>query len=321
MEKRQHLFRHSLHALQVLVTIVLLGLLLHSSSWTNVVEMWRQMNTWYLVATAGLIVLSNIGGAVALLVLFELKGCVAWWSRFTVDYFHVQALCQLTPAQAGEVALPYVAGRGRFVPGEIAASLVIQRMVALGIIVLVAILGAGRWVQPIVLWSAAAFVLLGCAAAVVMIRNSRLRSWLNDIVDRRFGSILYGFYDTWTSVFRDRRGRLVGHVFLMTVRFLVGALASYTILMAFSVSVPFWDLAALSALATLAALVPISINGIGVTEGIFVAALSGYGFATEQILAACLVGRALGIMTVLTGSAVYWYLRWRERRIAVIPLA
>lgn len=317
METRRHLVHRLLRLSQVLVTVALLGLLLRSCSWEKTVEMWSQLNAGYLAASAALITVSIVGGAIALLVLFELKGHLAWWARFTVDYFYVQALCQLTPAQAGEAVLPYVSGRGRFAPGEIAASLVIQRMTSLGIVVVVAVVGAGRWADPTMLWAGAAFVVLSCLAAIAMIRNSSARSWLNKLVNRYFGSILHGFYDTWTSVFRDRRGRLLSHVMLMIGRFVVGVASIYAVLMAFDVAVPFRELAALSALATLAALVPISINGVGVTEGIFVAALLGYGYGTEQVLTACLAGRALAILTLLVGSAAYWFLRWRERQAAV----
>lgn len=317
METHRRLVHRLFRIFQVLVALALLTLLLRTTTWDKAVEIWRQFDAGYLVATLALITASTAVGAIALLVLFELRGHFAWWARFTVDYFYVQALCLLTPAQAGEVALPYVSGRGRFAPGEIAAALVIQRITALGIIVFVAVLGAGRWAKPSLLWIAAAFVLLSCLAAIAMIRNTSVRGWLNAFVDQRFGSVLFGFYDTWTSVFRDRRGRLVTHVVLMIFRFFVGVASTYAALMAFDVAVPFWDLAALVALATLAVLVPISINGLGVVEGIFVAGLADFGYGTGQVLAACLAGRALSIFTFLLWSALYWFLRWRDSHIAV----
>jgi len=317
MKSSRHLAGRLWRVLQVLVTLALLAMLLRTFSWEKVVEMWRHLDGGYLAASVALIAGATASGAVALLVLFELKGHAAWWARFTVDYFHVQAICQLTPAQAGEVALPYVSGRGRFAPGEIAASLVIQRMTSLGIIALAAVFGAGRWADPVMLWGATAFVLFSCLVAIAMIRNADIRGWFNEFVDRHFGSILYGFYDTLTSIFRDRRGRLLTHVVLMLGRFMVAVASSYTLLVAFGVAVPFWDLAGLSALATLAALVPISINGLGVTEGIFVVGLANYGYGTEQVLAACLAGRVLGILTLLLGSAAYWFLRWEDGRSAV----
>jgi uncharacterized protein (TIRG00374 family) len=316
VEIRRRLVHWSLRVLPVLVTVALLGLLLRSCSWEKAVDMWLHFDAGYLAASVLLMTASVAGGAIALLILFELKGRLAWWGRFTVDYFYVQALCQLTPAQAGEVVLPYVSGRGRFAPGEIAASLVIQRMVSLGIIVLVAVIGAGRWAERSFLWSAAALVLLSCLAAIAIIRNYTARSWLSELVNRRFGPVLYGFYDTWTSVLRDRRGRLLSHIILMMGRFALTVASSYAVLMAFGVAAPFWELAALSALATLAVLVPISINGIGVTEGIFVAGLADDGYGTEPVLAACLAGRVMVIFTFLAWSGAYWFLRWREREAA-----
>ena len=298
--------------MQLLVTLALFTLLLRSTTWEKAVQMWQQFDAGYLAAAIGFITISTTMGAIALLVLFELKGHPAWWARFTVDYFYVQALCLLTPAQAAEAALPYIAGRERFAPGEIAACLLIQRMIALGIIVLVAVAGAGRWATPALLWGAAGLVLLACLTAIAIIGTASVRTRLNEFVTRHFGSILFGFYDTWTSVFRDRQGRLLTHVLLMICRFFIGVGSIYATLMAFDVTVPFWEMSALAALATLSVLVPISINGLGVVEGIFVIGLADYGYGTEQVLAACLAGRVLSILTLLVWSALYFFLRWRD---------
>jgi uncharacterized membrane protein YbhN (UPF0104 family) len=97
----------------------------------------------------------------------------------------------------------------------------------------------------------------------------------------------------------------------------VGVASGYSIFQAFGVVVPFWDLAALMACTTLAVLIPISFNGLGVTEGIFVAALAAYGNGTEQVLTACLAGRLLSLVTLLAGSAAFWFLRWQDRQVAL----
>jgi len=83
--------------------------------------------------------------------------------------------------------------------------------------------------------------------------------------------------------------------------------------MAFNVAVPFDDLAILSAWTTLILVVPISINGLGITEGVFVAALAKYGYGTEQVLSASLTGRTSWALTLLVCSALYWGLQRREK--------
>jgi hypothetical protein len=204
--RRVRFVQRLLRILPILVTVALLVLLFRSSSGEKFLELWQQFDAGWMVTSASLFAISIAGGAVALLVLFELRGRPAWWARFTLDYLYVQALSQLTPAQAGEMALPYVAGRGRFAPGEIAASLVIQRMTTLAIVVLVALAGAGRWANPAMLWSTAALVLFFCLAGIAAIRNSTVRDCLNVSVTRRFGPILYGFCsprtrgDPWISL-------------------------------------------------------------------------------------------------------------------------
>ena len=276
-------------------------------------ETWQRIRVDYAAASVALLTASTALGALALLVLFERKRHWAWWGRFTLDYFYVQALCQFTPAQAGEVTLPYIAGRGRFGPGEIAAALVIQRMTSIGIVIVVAVAGAGKWAGPRTLWGTATFALAACLAVAALISHSPARSWLNEFVSRRFGPILHGFHKTWIGVFQDGRGRLALHVMIMIGRFVVAVAASYAMFMAFGVTSPFSDFAALSAWATLAAVAPISVSGLGVTEAIFVAGLASYGNGTEQVLFASLTGRALWFLNLLAWSTAYWVMQLRGR--------
>ena len=59
----------------------------------------------------------------------------------------------------------------------------------------------------------------------------------------------------------------------MTARFAAATGASWAMFASFGVAISFTEVAGLSAVVTLAALLPLSPGGLGVTEGIFVAAL------------------------------------------------
>lgn len=286
---------------QLAVTAAILWLLLRHVTWDDLVQMRDRIAPGYLGVAALLTLVTGFSGAAALLVLFDMGGRARQRLLFAFDYLYVQALCQLTPAQMGEAALPYVASRGRFKPGEIAAALVVQRFAALLIVVIAALLGAGRWAPSSYLWGIAGAVLLVCVALGLLIAHAGVRGWINQQVGRRFGPILAGFYDAWRAMLRDRPARLGLHLGLMVLRFGLSVAGSYALFQAFDIQVPFAELLALSALAVLASLAPVTINGVGITEGVFVLALSGYGYAPEVVVASCLAGR---VMTALVMAAI-----------------
>ncbi|MEJ1938580.1 lysylphosphatidylglycerol synthase domain-containing protein, partial [Nostoc sp. NIES-2111] len=169
----------------------------------------------------------------------------------------------------------YVASRGRYQPGEIAAALVVQRFAALLIVVVAALLGAGRWASAGTLWAVAGTVLLGCVLLALLISHAGVRGWINAQVGRRFGPLLAGFYDAWRAMLRDRPGRLVLHLGWVLLRFSLSVAGGYVMFQAFDIQVPFAELMALSALAVVATLAPVTVNGVGITEGVFVLADEG----------------------------------------------
>lgn len=291
----------ALQTLQLLLTACLLWLLLRHVTWDDLVQMRDRVAPGFIGVAALLTIATGLCGAVSLLVLFDLHGSARQRLQFAFDYLYVQALCQLTPAQMGEAALPYVASRGRYQPGEIAAALLVQRFAALLIVVVAALLGAGRWASAGTLWAVAGTVLLGCVLLALLISHAGVRGWINAQVGRRFGPILAGFYDAWRAMVRERPARLMLHLALMVLRFGLSVAGGYAMFQAFAIQVPFGELMALTALAILAGLAPVTINGVGVTEGVFVLALSGYGHGAEVVVASCLAGR---VMTALVMAGV-----------------
>jgi glycosyltransferase 2 family protein len=279
------------------VTLLLVGFLLHWSQPEQVWQALRQASAPGVAAYGGLGVIATVLGAAALLVLFDVDGRPAWRLRFVADYLYVQGLAQFTPAQLGELALPYLASRKRYAAAEIAAALVIQRISALLIVVALALLGAGRWAPPAYLWTASLAVCAACAAAVlVMLRPGGLGGSLDRF---RVGQRVERLLGASRSMLMQRADRLAWHAGLMLLRYVVSVLSNAALLAAFDIHVPVLDLAAITALAILTTLVPITVGGIGLTEGIFAIALKSYGYAAGMTITAVLAGRVVNAVLAL----------------------
>jgi len=294
-----------LRILQYLIAASLLAFLLRSCDFDQLAKMVSEVRLSFLFAVALLVGLSTALGAIAILVLLGPVAPTAW-IKFSNYYCYIQAICQITPAQAAEVALPYFAAQISLAPGQVTAALVIQRMVGVAINVVVALMGASQWVNSFQLWLAV--LAIGGLFIIVLsiIHNSAIRARMNQAIGHRLGPVLFGFYEAWIRIFRERKTALAVHVTIMMMRFAISVFTSLILLRAFGVGAAFPELATLSALATIAALVPISFGGIGVTEGIFVAGLTGFGYETERIVAALLLGRLLAILTLMIWPIAFW---------------
>lgn len=281
-------------ALRYLVALALIGLF----AWVcRPEQVWAALWTASLplLATyAALGALAAVFGALALLVLFDFAQQRRWQLRFISDYLYVQGLSQFTPAQLGELALPYVAARQRYAGTDIAAALVIQRVSALLIIVLMALAGAGRWVAPAYLWTASGLVCAACCLVLfVMLKPGRPAQ------GQGAGARLADFLIASRRMLLGHGDRLAWHGVLMLLRYALSVLANAQLLAAFGIEVPLLDLAAITALAILSNLVPITVGGIGLTEGVFALALKSYGYDTDLTIAAVLAARVVNAALAL----------------------
>lgn len=293
-----------------LVTALVLGGLLWYCNLEALVAALRQADVPQLLGFALLTTAATACGGGSLLTLFETPASAGWRSRwrFVVDYFYVQAMAQLTPAQLAEVALPYIAARGRYAGAAIAASLLIQRIISLLIVASIAVWGSGRWASEGLLW--ALLVGIGGAAGGLVLLMSRQAGSM-PLLSRHIPALvpqLQAFRQAWQRIWFSHPLRLASHLAIMLVRFALSIAGNWMLFAAFEIQIPYADLAAITALAILATLLPVTIGGLGLTEGVFVLALSSYGYSPSSIVAASLSGRAAAAVMFCGWALLYFLL-------------
>ena len=300
---------------QAAVTCALVLVLCRMCQWDRLATVWSSGDPRLWVIGVVLLNLSLLAGAFALLVLVRIGGQGFRWPRFVLDYAHVQSLCQVTPGQIGEALLPFMHGSAAVPSGAIAAGLLLQRMVAVLIVSVTAVCFASSWTG---LGNVIAYVvagIIGCTTIAYLISHDGARAAFNRVIGRRCGPILSGFYCSWLQMVReDRMRRLLPHVSLMIFRFAATVLSSYFVFLSFEIAVPIFELTGILAIATLATVVPISLNGLGIVEAVIVLALRPYGLRSEEILSACVTGRGLSLLVLLGWSLLFWMVRWSEHR-------
>ena len=297
--------RSLLRVAQVALALGLILLLLRAASPEQIWSLRHRISYGYWLWAVVLLLAMHGLGAASILVLLTM-GPGAPRGRLVLAYGHVQALALFTPAQAAEALLPLLYSRAGIEAGETAASLLVQRLVTLG-----------PWWRP------------RCCSRRTGCHPGPCRWWrcwprrvaggdAGRPVAVRPASVSPGGWlpgqrasGRWTTAaqparragqtriaddcpLRGRHRRLLGHVRLFRRGHLVHRGGGS------------------SAVVTLAALLPLSPGGLGVTEGIFVAALRPRGFEVEQILGAALAGRVLTIALLGAFTLIYSATSWKE---------
>ncbi len=238
-------------------------------------------------------------------------------------YFGTYYIGVVTPGRAGEILKALYLRDCNVSIGTAMVSVILDRVFDLLVLVGLALLGIGLVPQlaalgKLQIWGAV--LVLGVTGGLLLLRTrvwETLGRWLirwlslghSDADHNQASDFLTGLRQVATLP------TLFVALLLSVVSWLVILLECYLIAKSLSVAAPFWYLAFAVAVAGMAALLPISIAGIGARDAVLVAVLGLIGVAPQKALAFSLLyfaifGLALGVV-----GAVFWYRRpivWRS---------
>lgn len=165
------------------------------------------------------------------------------------------------------------------------------------------------------LWIFAPASLIGFILITVALISSRLRNSMAKLVPRGPMQRVIAFLGSTRSALAqtaNSAGALLG-TYLLSIVFYVGAaLTVWAAAMSVHASVDIWYLIATVPIVLLVGMLPISINGLGVTEAGFAMFLQFAGVPPAESVAVGLLIRARILITALIGGAVF--LRFRRSK-------
>jgi glycosyltransferase 2 family protein len=301
--------RHTRVAAEAVVSAVVLGLLLRWAGLHGVAHTLRGTDLAWFVPAVALSVATVPAMALRwqmLLAAKEVSVSLGWLTR---TYFVALFAGQFLPAAIGGDAVRVVElGRLTHDAPEALASVLIDRLVGLLSLVglaVVAVLVSGAGSRPGVVLAEAAFG-IAAAGALVLLFSSRLRGavarWLEPRAEGRRLAVGQRFYDA-LHAYRAHRRTLaaVGVLALAVQAARVGVI--WMLVRALGLHVPDSVVLLAGPVVFAALALPVSLNGIGVREAVFVYFLHGHATRPEAI-ALGLAFFAVGTLTALGGAAV-----------------
>ena len=289
--------------LRLSVTVVLIAVLISLCDWGKFAELAKGAEIFWLGVSIACLVVYFVLGWLSLALLCLPKDKRSSWWRGLGDYGLVQAFALLTPGRAGELSLPLALRSLDVDVGEVSAAIVVQRLVTVVVLSGLA-LAAGGWIYAPVAWIGFGF------AALIWLAITFFAKRMPTLKPGRggFTSRLIKFVEEtrkgWRTILTDRQVELAAHTLLMILRTLVNAGVGYAVILALGLSMPLVAWLGIVAVGSLVAIIPITIMGLGIVEGIYVLAFKGLGETYEAGLAVSLIARMLTILTLLVWAGV-----------------
>jgi glycosyltransferase 2 family protein len=296
-------------AVEAVVSAVVLGLLLRWAGLHEVAQTLRGTSLSWFVPAVAVSVATVPVMALRWQMLLAAKDVHVGLGWLTRTYFVALFAGQFLPAAIGGDAIRVVElGRRTHDAPEALASVLIDRLVGLISLVglaVVAVLVSGAGSRPGVVLAEVAF---GAAAAGVLalLFSSRLRGavarWLEPRAEGRRLAVGQRYYDALHG-YRAHRGTLalVGLLALAVQAARVGVI--WMLVRALGLDVPDSVVLLAGPVVFAALALPVSLNGIGVREAVFVYFLHGYT-TRPQAIALGLAFFAVGTLTALGGALV-----------------
>jgi len=187
------------------------------------------------------------------------------------------------------------------------SAVVLERVVGLVALLVIGLIGAlvlwaGRDLPVARLYAIAGLLGLGIAAALWLLFKGRLRRTLARVAAKRGKVAAVAQNIHRVSQAHRSLVSLVAYSFLFQ---LLAVLGVHSLLLALDASVGYWGAALIAAIGGIAAVLPISLNGLGVFEGAFVLVAVRLGAGYDPALAAAVLIRLLVLPLAIIGALVH----------------
>ncbi len=299
---------------KIAVSLGLMGLLIRAVGWQETWHALRQARLLPLAGAAGLYMLTLLVRAVRWRILLGAQGISASTRRLAYLYFVGSFFNMVLPSGVGgDVVKVYElsrsgAGTLPHVEARVTSSVIADR--ASGLVVLfimgVAVMPwASDRLSPAVIWGLA-LLTAGSLAGLAVLLNRRWRVWVEErvpglswLVRRRGLRALYASLDAYSRPVLGRAAlaSLVFNGLIILVNVALG--------LAFRLEVPLRYYVVFVPIISFLLVLPVSINGLGVREGGYVALFGQVGVPRESALAMSLAFYAITLLAGLIGGLLY----------------
>lgn len=302
-----------LRFLQILVTLVLSALLVRQVDWATFGQVMTRLGWRPVLLSFGFILISHL--IIVARWRWLLPENTASYGVFLVLYGAGLFSNNFLPSGVGGDGVRAVMLK-RYVPWPLAVlSVILDRFIGMASLAVLLILGEtlgspfrfdlrlSSWLNPNSRWLWLLAVLLGLGTGFALWKFPAFRQWMTNLRRRYWPTDLPQWpFNRWLRLVLFTYG-----ISVVSQMLLVGA--SWVLVKGLALQAPFAAAIWLVVISALATLLPISVNGLGIQENVYVLILGLYGVAATPAFSVALILRVLMIILSLLGGLLS--LVWR----------
>jgi len=317
-ETRKKLLRRAFLVVKVLLTVFLCTLILARADWAAIRRSFREASVPLLLLVFALMLAGVLVSALKWKLLLGIHRVGPGLGRLAGYYFTANFFNNFLPSTiGGDGYRAYRVLKDTDSKAAAVVPILVERSAGILVMLFLGLLGAlGSYLMyrdpvssaAIVLGSAGSLVLL---LMLVFLRTEALRARILGLprLPRKLRRLIEHLGEYGRDKVRFFQFLLVSGLF-----YLIFFSFWYLLVRAVGEECSFSSLVVVVTMSTLAAAVPISINGLGVLDGSFIYLAGGFGVAYESALMVMILQRALAITVSLIGGMVYLRDRGSIRR-------
>ncbi len=310
----------ALFAIKLLVTVLLFAVIVWKADWVSVADGFRHTKLFLIFIVFVSLVLGVTISTYKWQLLLSIHGAPFPFNRLHKYYFIAMFFNNFLPTSiGGDGYRIYKTLNNRRSKTSAVIAVFMERVTGLIVLLVIGFFGGaigflanGHELSRIVVIAG----LVGAVAAIPILAlafNKRFMDWLT--AWKRFPAILRNVIEHLGD-YRRRSGKMLS-VVIISFGFHIFTLFWWLLLIqAVGESLSFVDLAVVIALLSIVAVVPLSINGIGLVDGSFIYLAGQFGIGYEAALMVMLLQRVLLIPISLVGVFLYFAEKRAEKRVA-----
>lgn len=313
--------------IKVALGIALLLVVLHKVDLLHSLKIIKHANIYYLLFVGVLVNLDRLFMAYKWGILLRAKGVKNQLGPLVKGYYFTSVVGPVVPSTVGEDVV-----RGYYVsnPGtsskDVISSIIIERVLALLGLMFLSSLSLGLFIYLRnasllnVFYIITGVFSVGITLFLLSISNLTSHIMRKVSLTRTFPSVARRLEKIYTSYSEYKaQKRILGVYFLLsTVGHCVAIVNTYLIAQSLSVTVSFTSLCYTIPTVLLISRLPVTIGGLGVTEGAYVGLLIFVGVSATDSFSISLVARGIGILSVLPVFVILFYVpKWCKKAVCL----
>lgn len=254
--------------IKISLGIVILSILFYKLGIGDIIDTLKAMKFWLLIPIYSIIFISLFLTTVGIIVLIKPLGeKIGFWKLYR--YLAISWSTGLFfPGKVGELTLLYFFKKHKISIGQGSGIWLMDKIISLFVVSILAVIGFliffGKNNTLILIIS----LLILFFLIFTFIFSDRLRGLVRKIILRKYARYFKGFSKLLFLYFKKYKKKLLINMFITITRTVVDSLAIFLIFLSFDSAAPFFFLLIIWAMEVIISLIPITINGLGIKQGV-----------------------------------------------------